>query len=72
MCAMSMRKLRPCPACSGTKLIAVKICYPDSFPRSIGRYYIECDTCHWCGKPKRFLFRAKMSWNRRESEGVRT
>ena len=49
-----------CPNCHSTNVKKVHI---------ISRrlpfwWYIECFSCHWCGKTKLFLRRAIKSWNK--------
>ena len=62
---MNKIELKPCPNCgkSGRKLW--KVCsFDGTFLSRLGKWHIECPSCHWCGKTKVFLWIAKMSWNR--------
>ncbi len=60
-------KLKPCPNCSlsGRKLWVCRVMVDGTWSCKLGKYYIECPSCHWCGKTKVFLWRAKRAWNRR-------
>ena len=53
--------LKPCPNCHSKKLWRVRI-----FPLRwiFTKYYIECSECHWCGKTKIGLKRARKAWNK--------
>lgn len=58
-------KLKPCPNCgrSGKKIGYARIvCSGSMFDGHL--YYIECPSCHWCGKTKLFLWRAARAWNK--------
>lgn len=61
---MRKNKIKPCPRCrkSGRSIYIIRS-YDGSFP-SRQKYFLECPTCHWCGKSRIFLFSAKMAWNR--------
>lgn len=49
--------LKPCPKCKGTVITIWRIF-------GTRRYFCECHGCHYCGKTKTFLARAKMAWNK--------
>jgi hypothetical protein len=58
-------ELKPCPNCatSGKKLRVNRIMFSGSiFDKHL--FFIECPSCHWCGKTKLFLWRAKRAWNK--------
>ena len=62
---MKKTELKPCPNCgkSGRSLWIWRS-LDGTFLSRFGKWHIECPSCHWCGKTKVFLWRAKMSWNR--------
>lgn len=60
-------KLKSCPNCgrSGKKVFINKIAFDGTLAaKLLGKYFIECSGCHWCGATKIFLWRAKLNWNR--------
>lgn len=59
-------KLKPCPNCnlSPKKLHIWQVCGSKIFHK----YYIECPSCHWCGKTKVFKWRAVRAWNKKNGE----
>ena len=63
-------KLKPCPNCgkSGKKLIRNRIVFDGTWACKLGKYFIECPSCHWCGKTKVFLWRAILAWNREKKD----
>jgi hypothetical protein len=65
-----MAELLPCPNCgkSGEKLVVNRICFDGTWTVKLGKYFIACPKCHWCGKTKIFLWRAKRAWNTRTKE----
>lgn len=63
---LSKTKLNPCPKCrkSGKAAIINRIMVSGSiFDKHL--YFVECPSCHWCGKTKLFKWRAIRAWNRR-------
>lgn len=56
-----MFELKPCPLCGHGRLFKVHILSR----RLPWWYFIECQSCHACGKTKLFMFRAIRSWNKR-------
>lgn len=63
---MNNKELKPCPNCgkSGKELRINRIMFSGSiFDKHL--FFIECPSCHWCGKTKLFAWRAKRAWNRR-------
>lgn len=58
------RVLKPCLNCKNTKPTIWRIISPKPY-----RYFVECDTCHWCGRTRWFKWSAKNAWNRRDSNG---
>lgn len=56
----SKLKLNKCPNCHSSNLIRVHI----SSARLPWWWYIECNECHWCGKTKLGLKRARRSWDK--------
>ena len=66
---MKTKGLKPCPNCgkSGKKAEIHQIMFSGSiFDKHL--FYVECPSCHWCGKTKLFLWRAKRAWNKERSE----
>ena len=65
-----MRKLKakpkPCPKCGCPRLVKFHI-LSALLP---WWYYIECDNCHWRGKPKLFSRRAIKEWNKNKISNV--
>ena len=61
------KTLRPCPKCgkSGKKLFIIRVQFDGTWTCNLGKFFIECPNCHWCGKTKVFLWRAKRAWNKR-------
>lgn len=62
---MNKRDIKSCPNCgkSGKTTIVNRIVYSGSiFDNHL--FFIECPSCHWCGKTKLFLWRAKRAWNK--------
>ena len=58
-------KLKPCPHCgrSGKDILRVRVMFSGSiFDKHL--YFMECPSCHWCGKTKLFLWRAIHAWNK--------
>ena len=49
-----------CPKCGGHKIIINHIVSA----RLLWWYYLECEKCHYCGKPKLFKARAINAWER--------
>lgn len=65
-----MIKIKHCPNClkSGSDMQIWGALYHHAiFPRQW--YFVECPSCHWCGKTKLFLWRAIRSWNREKRGG---
>lgn len=60
-------KLKSCPNCgrSGKTLWINGVIDGAFLGRFFDKYFVECPTCHWCGKTKYFLRRAIKAWNRR-------
>ena len=66
-----MIELKPCPFCSSTRLWTIRIGSLSKtrwWHRYIGKYYIECRMCRYCGKAKRGKRRAIKAWNRSEEK----
>ena len=59
-------KLKPCPNCnlSPKKLEIWQVCGSKIFHK----YFIECPSCHWCGKTKMFKWRTAIAWNKSNGE----
>lgn len=51
---------KPCPNCGNKETHRVHI-LSNILPFW---WYIECVSCHWCGKTKLFLWRAVRAWNK--------
>ena len=59
-------KPKPCPYCKGTRLSLWKINFPKVL---IPRRFVECDSCHYCGRTARTTWGAIKAWNRRAEDG---
>ena len=62
-------ELNPCPNCSKSgKAMRINrvMCSGSIFDKHL--FFVECPSCHWCGKTKLFLWRAKRAWNRRAND----
>lgn len=68
---MKRIKLKPCPNCnrSGKSLVINRIMFDGLWTCKLGKYFVECPHCHWCGETKVFLWRAIRAWNRRADDG---
>ena len=68
---MSM-KIKNCPNCGSNNIAKVKIL----LPRKLRKYYIECDSCHWCGEnciTRRGAIRKwnkQIAWNERKGYDI--
>ena len=51
-------KARPCPNC-GNKAVGLN----DSFMHRFNRFWLECESCHWCGRSKPTIKMAIKAWN---------
>lgn len=53
-------RLKYCPSCrlSGKRVQITCILFPLPL-----RYYVECPSCHYCGKKCRWRWRAILAWN---------
>ena len=58
----NVMKVKSCPKCgAGRKKIILCNIRSNRLP---WWWFVQCDSCHYCGKTKLFLFRAILSWNR--------
>lgn len=49
----------PCPKC-GSAFVGIW------WVVDSGKFFCECRNCHYCGRTKRFKWRAIRSWNKEE------
>ena len=55
------KQLSSCPNC-GADSPEIWRTWTGGYPPT--KFHVECPRCHWCGKTKRFSWRAKRAWNK--------
>ena len=53
-------KIKHCPNCrkSGRSMLVWRVICPGT------AYHVECPSCNYCGKKRRWIWLAVLSWNR--------